>query len=103
LFVAVVLSVPLLIQNLTKVASVVPEALPPFVLVSLTTKESSREPSDPAVNTRARFVPAESVPSKALVFVIAVDNRTFITPRFGVRGKIGDVFAGILKTSVNVV
>jgi hypothetical protein len=54
-----------------------------------------RDPSVPAVKTKAKAVPAVSVPSNALVLVIAVERTAFITPKSGVNGKMGKVLAAI--------
>jgi hypothetical protein len=95
LFDAVVFAEPLLIQKRTNVAALVPDAVAPLVLVKRTVIVSTRAPFAPAVNAKAKAVPAVSVPSKALVLVIAVERTALFTPKLGVNGKMGVVLAGI--------
>jgi hypothetical protein len=97
LFVAVVFAAPLFTHKRITDGVVEPDAVDPFVAVYLTMIESIREPLAPAVNASTIEVPTASVPSIALVFVIAVLTRAFIAPTSGVRGKIGAVLAGMIK------
>ena len=81
---AVVFADPLFAQNRTTVALDVPDAVAPFVDARRHITWSTREPLAPAVYTNANAVPAVSVPSNALVLVMAVLNMALSEPVFGV-------------------
>jgi hypothetical protein len=93
-----VLADPLFKNKRITVAAEVPVAVDPFVAVYRTVTLSTLAPFYPAVNARASAVPAVSVPSIALVLVMAVDRIQFITPELGVSGKIGAVLAGMARS-----
>jgi hypothetical protein len=96
LFDAVVLAEALLIQKRATVADDVPEAVAPLVEAKRHITWSIRAPLAPAVKTSAKAVPAVSVPSNALVLVIAVLTMALFAPTLGVCVNTGvDVTAMI--------
>jgi hypothetical protein len=101
LFVAVVLVDALLIQKRTTVADDVPEAVVPLVEDRRHITWSMREPLAPAVKTSANAVPAASVPSNALVLVIAVLTMAFNAPTLGVCVNTGVAVTAMIKIPQN--
>jgi hypothetical protein len=97
LFVAVVLTEELLIQNRTTVADDVPEAVAPLVEANRHIIWSMREPLAPAVKIKANAVPAASVPSKALVLVIAVLRIALREPELRAWAKMGVDVTAMIK------
>jgi hypothetical protein len=62
---------------------------------------SIRAPSAPAVKTSAKAVPAVSVPSNALVLVIAVLTMAFNAPTLGVCVNTGVAETAMIKILQN--
>jgi hypothetical protein len=98
---AVVFAAPLLAQKRTTVALDVPEAVAPLVEDKRHITWSIRAPSAPAVKTSAKAVPAASVPSNALVLVIAVLTMAFSAPTLGVCVNTGVAVTAMIKILQN--